>query len=119
MSESSQALLSELKTSLPKSTGNPLRIEPATEVDSSTAGLPDPAAASQLTRLTVSLYQSDIVRLDVIKDFMKARGFRNLKDSEALRLACRAVEIGDHFVSVYQAMQREDGRRRPEIAKTG
>ena len=115
MSKTSDALLSQLKTSLPKQTGRPQRIAPTTE----TAEVPDPIAVSHLIRLTVSLYQPDISRLDEIKDFMKVRGFRNLKDSEVLRLACRAVEIGDHFVSLYQAMQREDGRRRPEIAKAG
>jgi hypothetical protein len=99
-----------MSKSLPK----PERISPVTE---KAGGGPVPV--SQITRLTVSLYQPDLERIDAIKDFMKARGFRNLKDSEALRLACRAVEIDDHFVSVYQAMQREDGRRRPEIAKAG
>jgi hypothetical protein len=37
--------------------------------------------------------------------------------SEAIRLACRSVEIGDNLVGVDQAMQHEDGRRRPEIKK--
>jgi len=62
----------------------------------------------------VSLYQHDIDRLDTIKDFMKSQGFRNLSDSEALRLACRKVEIDEALVEVYKSMQSEDGRRRTE-----
>jgi hypothetical protein len=60
----------------------------------------------------VSLYRTDLARLDEIKEFMRGKGHRNLSDSEALRLACRAVQIADHFLDFYQDMQREDGRRR-------
>jgi len=63
-------------------------------------------------KLSVSLYHTDLKRLDEIKEFMRSRGHRNLSDSEALRLACRAVEITDRFVDVYREIQAEDGRRR-------
>ena len=62
--------------------------------------------------LCFSVYESDVRRLDEIKDFMRAKGYRNISNSEAVRLACRAVEIGDHFLLVYQEMRLEDGRRR-------
>lgn len=65
-------------------------------------------------KLSVSLYQSDLQRLDEIKDFMKRQGHRNLSDSEALRLACRAVIINDEFLKIYREMQGEDRRRRPD-----
>lgn len=117
MSKSSDELLAKLKTSIPK----------ASPRDSSPA-LPAPddpkidrrvaselvSASVRAPKLSVSLYQADIKRLDRIKDFMKDHGFRNLSDSEALRLACRSVEIGDHFIAVYRAMQQEDGRRKPK-----
>jgi hypothetical protein len=63
----------------------------------------------------VSLYRTDLARLDEIKEFMRGQGHRNLSDSEALRLACRAVRIGDDFLDLYRQMQREDGRRRVTI----
>jgi len=62
--------------------------------------------------LCFSVYESDVRRLDEIKDFMRAKGYRNISNSEAVRLACRAVEIGDHFLHVYHKMRLEDGRRR-------
>lgn len=73
--------------------------------------IPSPLSA-HAPKLSVSLYQTDLKRLDEIKDFMRSRGHRNLSDSEALRLACRTVEIGDGFIKVYREMQAEDGRKR-------
>ena len=63
-------------------------------------------------KISVSLYRTDLARLDEIKEFMRRQGHRNLSDSEALRLACRAVKIGDEFLDYYRNMQQEDGRRR-------
>ena len=63
-------------------------------------------------KLSVSLYDYDIVCLDKIKDFMRKQGIRKLTDSEALRIACRAVETNDNFLSIYEAMQLEDRRRK-------
>jgi hypothetical protein len=61
---------------------------------------------------SVSLYRSDLARLDKIKDFMRGKGHRNLSDSEAIRLACRAAQITDEFLEHYDEMQKEDLRRR-------
>ena len=112
MSPSSQELLSKLKTSLPK-------VETHAEPTAATLHqFPDKAKSlpksSRAPKLSVSLYQHDIDRLDTIKDFMKEQGFRNLSDSEALRLACRRVQIDDGLIDTYRAMQFEDGRRKPE-----
>lgn len=110
MASNTQELLSKLKTSLPKMDVNPepnrtVHIFPELHTKKSTKG-------SRAPKLSVSLYQYDIDRLDTIKDFMKSQGFRNLSDSEALRLACRKVEIDGNLVEVYKTMQSEDGRRR-------
>jgi len=112
MASNTQQLLSKLKSSLPK-------VEPSAESNRSVHVFPEPRIEKALKRsrapkLSVSLYQYDIDRLDIIKDFMKAQGFRNLSDSEALRLACRKVEIDGTLVDVYKSMQSEDGRRRQE-----
>ncbi len=48
---------------------------------------------------------------------MRSKGYRKITDSEALRLACRAVKIDDAFVEHYTAMQREDQRRSSKVAK--
>ena len=117
-SSNSQQLLSKLKTSLPKieATTEPIRTvhqfpEPTPPVPAKPPTLPKGARAP---KLSVSLYQHDIERLDTIKDFMKTQGFRNLSDSEALRLACRKVAIDGALIEVYRAMQGEDGRRKQE-----
>jgi hypothetical protein len=116
MATNSKQLLSALKVSLPKIEAT---AEPVRTVHQFPAQ-PPPAAnkpqgsvkSSRAPKLSVSLYQHDIERLDTIKDFMKSQGFRNLSDSEALRLACRKVKIDGALIDVYRTMQGEDGRRK-------
>lgn len=108
MASNTKELLSRLKTSLPK-------VEESAESELTLHVFPKPAGVEKGARapkLSVSLYQYDIDRLDMIKDFMKAQGFRNLSDSEALRLACRKVEIDGTLIDIYKSMQSEDGRRK-------
>jgi len=111
MSSKSHQLLSKLKNSLPK-------VETNAEPTRMLHVFPDLATKSakgaRAAKLSVSLYQHDIDRLDTIKDFMKSQGFRNLSDSEALRLACRRVAIDGALIDVYKSMQSEDGRRKQE-----
>jgi hypothetical protein len=112
MASNTQELLSKLKTSLPK-------VETSVEPSHTVHVFPEKriektAKGNRAPKLSVSLYQYDIDRLDIIKDFMKSQGFRNLSDSEALRLACRKVEIDGTLVEVYKSMQSEDGRRKQE-----
>lgn len=63
-------------------------------------------------KLSASLYNFDIECLDRIREFMRGKGIRNITDSEALRLACRAVKIDDGFMDIYEEMTKEDRRRR-------
>jgi hypothetical protein len=112
MASNTQELLSKLKTSLPKVEANAesshtIHVFPEKGAEKAVKG-------NRAPKLSVSLYQHDIDRLDTIKDFMKSQGFRNLSDSEALRLACRKVEIDGTLVDVYKSMQSEDGRRKQE-----
>jgi hypothetical protein len=114
MASNTQELLSKLKTSLPKvetsvepEPSHTVHVFPEKRIEKSAKG-------NRAPKLSVSLYQYDIDRLDTIKDFMKSQGFRNLSDSEALRLACRKVEIDGTLVDVYKSMQSEDGRRKQE-----
>lgn len=120
-SKNSADLLSRLRTSLPKvePERSPLPSAASSVTEAAPVALHAEATPASLKgirapKLSVSLYQRDIDRLDTIKDFMKSQGFRNLSDSEALRLACRKVEIDGALIEVYRSMQGEDGRRRQD-----
>jgi hypothetical protein len=103
MAKKDAALMSRLSKALPRGPQSETTVHHTA---------PAPASSSPLAlKLSVSLYQPDLVRLDEIKSFMQSKGFRNISDSEALRLACRAVVIGDSMMTLYQDMQRDDGRR--------
>jgi hypothetical protein len=69
-------------------------------------------AREGVIKLSASLYNFDIECLDRIREFMRGRGIRNITDSEALRLACRAVKIDDALMGIYEEMTKEDRRRR-------
>jgi hypothetical protein len=73
---------------------------------------PRPEVREGVVKLSASLYNFDIERLDQIREFMRGKGIRNITDSEALRLACRAVKIDDGFMGIYEEMTKEDRRRR-------
>jgi hypothetical protein len=102
MSKNSDQLMSKLQATMPR-TRKPARGE---------NGAIPMNGASRAPKLSVSLYQRDLQRLDEIKAFMQQNGVRNLSDSETLRLACRGVDIGKHLIGLYQEMQAEDGRRK-------
>ena len=122
----SHALLKKLKSSLPQP--EPVKsppLEPLPPPSAQTAieaKSPKPKAkpanpagqgSDSLSRkVSVSLYRTDLARLDEIKEFMRKEGYRNLSDSEAVQLACRAVKISHEFLDCYQEMHKEDGRRR-------
>lgn len=99
-----------MKKSLPKTAA--LSESPAETPAPVSIAAAAPAVRPNAPKLSVSLYPYDLGRLDEIKAFMQGRGFRNLSDSEALRLACRAVVIDDRFLELYRSMQDEDGRRK-------
>lgn len=74
-----------------------------------------PAGAREgVIKVSASLYNFDIECLDRIREFMRGKGVRNVTDSEALRLACRAVKIDDALVGIYEEMTKEDRRRRKQ-----
>jgi hypothetical protein len=73
-----------------------------------------PEAREGVIKLSASLYNFDIECLDRIREFMRGKGIRNITDSEALRLACRAVKIDDALMGIYEEMSKEDRRRRKQ-----
>jgi 3-oxoacyl-ACP reductase-like protein len=76
------------------------------------ADAPQAEVREGVIKLSASLYPYDIECLDRIREFMRGKGVRNITDSEALRLACRAVKIDDAFMGIYEEMTKEDRRRR-------
>lgn len=72
------------------------------------------AAKEGVIKVSASLYSFDIQCLDQIREFMRGKGIRNVTDSEALRLACRAVKIDDALMGIYEEMGKEDRRRRKQ-----
>ena len=76
------------------------------------ADAPQAEMREGVIKLSASLYNFDIECLDRIREFMRGKGIRNITDSEALRLACRAVKIDDGFMDIYEEMTKEDRRRR-------
>ena len=76
------------------------------------ADAPPAEVREGVIKLSASLYPFDIECLDRIREFMRGKGIRNITDSEALRLACRAVKIDDAFMGIYEEMIKEDRRRR-------
>ena len=73
-----------------------------------------PAVKEGVIKVSASLYSFDIECLDRIREFMRGKGIRNVTDSEALRLACRAVKIDDALMGIYEEMIKEDRRRRKQ-----
>ena len=78
----------------------------------SRVGVGKPTPSEGVIKLSASLYNFDIKCLDRIREFMRNKGVRNITDSEALRLACRAVKVDESFMDIYQEMMKEDRRRR-------
>src|SRR3954469_21812906 len=78
------------------------------EVPGGAVEMGGPVRSLAATKLSVSLYEPDLEKLDMIKAFMQGKGFRNISDSEALRLACRSTNVGDEMIPLYQDMQQED-----------
>jgi hypothetical protein len=67
--------------------------------------------SSRAEKRSISLYATDLARLDKIKAYMAGKGVRSVTDSSALRLACRAVTLGPKLLEIFETMKAEDGRR--------
>ncbi|MGH9439156.1 MAG: hypothetical protein ACRD22_14985 [Terriglobia bacterium] len=110
MAKPSSELLSKLSTAIDR---QPITSEPRA------AGALVPStrktaarAEGKAEKITATIYATDWQRLDEIKTFFHQMGYRNLSDSEALRIACRAVRINDELTTYYEDMKREDNRRK-------
>lgn len=78
---------------------------------------PPPAAGRKCTKLGISLFQTDLARLNEICSFMSARGHR-ISTSQAVKLALRTVPLSDDLTSALAAVRTEDGRAHGALVRT-
>ena len=70
-----------------------------------------PAAADRrCTKLSVSLFDGDMKRLNAIRDYMATRGHR-LSTSQAIKLALRTAPLTADMDKALDAVLSEDGRK--------
>jgi len=60
-------------------------------------------------KLCISLFQTDLAKLDDIRTFMKANG-KWITTSQAIKLALRTAPHSKDLVAAMAAIQAEDGR---------
>ena len=60
-------------------------------------------------KLSISLFASDLARLDAIRSYMAARGQR-ISTSQAVKLALRTAPLSTKLTAALDAVRKEDGR---------
>jgi len=60
-------------------------------------------------KLSISLFQTDLAKLDGIRSFMESNGKR-ISTSQAIKLALRTAPHSNDLVAAMAAIQAEDGR---------
>jgi len=73
-----------------------------------TTDLP-PVAERKCKKLSISLFQTDLARLDGIRSFMEANGQR-ISTSQAVKLALRTAPLSNDLAEAMAAIRAEDGR---------
>jgi hypothetical protein len=68
-----------------------------------------PPAPGGCHKLSVSLYDADLTRLDSIEDYMRARGHR-ISRSQAIKLAIRTAPLDAGLVDALEQIKQDDGR---------
>lgn len=72
------------------------------------AALPQ-ASAQNCQRLSISLFQTDMARLDGIRAFIQSSGKR-ISASQAIKLALRTAPISTELLIAMDEITKEDGR---------
>jgi len=68
------------------------------------------AADRKCTKLSISLFDTDVTRLNAICAYMAEHGHR-LSTSQAVKLALRTAPLTDDLVVALEAVKAEDGRK--------
>lgn len=67
-------------------------------------------ATAKCTKISVSLFASDLTRLDAIVAYMAARGHR-ISTSQAIKLALRTAPLTQDLLAALDQVKAEDGRK--------
>ena len=67
-------------------------------------------AERRCTKLSISLFDADLKRLDAIRSYMAARGVM-LSTSQTVKLALRTAPLSDALAEALDQVKREDGRK--------
>ncbi len=67
------------------------------------------APGGKCAKISISLFVSDLARLDAIRSYMAARGQR-ISISQAIKLALRTVPLTTELTAALDAIRKEDGR---------
>lgn len=79
------------------------------EAKTHTAAAPPLAAERKCKKLSISLFKTDLAKLDGIRSFMEANGHR-ISISQAVKLALRTAPLSAELAEALSAIQAEDGR---------
>jgi len=82
----------------------------AAKAPAKAAKAPAPKAGRHCKKLSVSLFDTDMKRLDAIRAYMAQRG-EMLSTSQAVKLALRCTPLSDDLVKALDAVRLEDGRK--------
>jgi len=72
---------------------------------------PVPTPGTKCSKLSVSLFASDLARIDAITAYLAARGAR-ISTSQAVKLALRTAPLSSDLTAALAAIKSEDGRTR-------
>jgi hypothetical protein len=63
------------------------------------------------TKASVSLYGTDLERVNEVRDFMRERGLW-ISKSNAIQLCLRSARVDERLLKIYEKIQSEDNRRK-------
>ena len=72
---------------------------------------PRSPAGGKCSKLSISLFDGDMARLEAIRAYLAARGAR-VSTSQAVKLALRTAPLSANLAAALDAIKAEDGRAR-------
>ena len=70
---------------------------------------PTPTAGAHGAKISISLFASDLARLEAIRSYMTACGYR-VSTAQAVKLALRTAPLSEDLIAALVEIRREDGR---------
>lgn len=75
------------------------------------AAIPQGGDRQNCKKISISLFQTDMAKLDGIRSFMQTHG-RHITASQAIKLALRTAPLSNDLLKAAAGIQAEDGRTR-------